>query len=321
MPNRRIDAMPKSKVVIIGTGFVGASLAFSLIQRSLVEEIVLIDVNREKAEGEAMDLNHSLPFVRPMAVRVGDYRDCDDAAAVVITAGAAQKPGETRLDLAGRNIAIYRQILPEVVAGGTEAVVVVATNPLDVMTYAAVKLSKLPSNRVIGSGTLLDSSRLRFLLSQHCRVDPGNVHAYILGEHGDSEVPIWSATHIAGVTLDAYCAACGRHCGQHEWDKIFAQVRDAAYEIIRRKGATYYAISLALVRILGSVLRDEHSMLTVSSVLHGEYGLHDVALSVPTIIGRVGVERVVAVPLLGAEEEALKRSAGVIRAVIEGTGL
>lgn len=313
--------MPKSKIVIIGAGFVGASLAYSLIQHALVEEIVLIDVNREKAEGEVMDLNHSLPFTRPMQVRVGDYRDCDDAAVVVVTAGVAQKPGETRLELAGRNIAIYRQILPEIVAGGTEAVLLVATNPLDVMTYAAAKLSKLPARRVIGSGTLLDSSRLRFLLSQHCRVDPGNVHAYILGEHGDSEVPIWSATHIAGVPLDKYCAACEHRCGQLEWDKIFAQVRDAAYEIIRRKGATYYAIGLALVRILGSILRDEHTLLTVSSVLQGEYGLRDVALSVPTIVGRQGVERVVAVPLTGEEEEGLRRSAGIIRAVIEGAGL
>lgn len=313
--------MKKSKIVIIGTGFVGSSLAYSLIQRALVEEIVLIDVNREKAEGEAMDLNHSLPFVRPMAVRVGDYRDCDDAAAVVITAGAAQKPGETRLDLAGRNIAIYRQIVPQVVAGGTEAVLLVATNPLDVMTFAAAKLSGLPTKRVIGSGTLLDSSRLRFLLSQHCRVDPGNVHAYILGEHGDSEVPIWSATHIAGVTLDNYCVACGQSCGRRVRDEIFTQVREAAYEIIRRKGATYYAIGLALARILSSIFRDEHSLLTVASVLQGEYGLNGVALSVPTIVGREGVERVVPIPLAAGEAEGLRRSAQIIRSVIEETGL
>ena len=313
--------MRKSKIVIIGMGFVGSSLAYSLIQRSLVEEVVLIDVNRKKAEGEAMDLNHSLPFVRPMVVRVGDYNDCGDAAAVVITAGAAQKPGETRLSLAGRNIAMYRQIIPAVVAGGTEAVLLIATNPLDVMTYAAARISGLPANRVLGSGTLLDSSRLRFLLSEHCRVDPGNVHAYILGEHGDSEVPIWSATHIAGVTLDEYCAACGRSCGQHARDEIFARVRDAAYEIIKRKGATYYAIGLALLRILSSILRDEHSLLTVSSVLRGEYGLTDVALSVPTIVGRQGVERVVAIPLAPAEIEGLHSSAGIIRGIIEEAGL
>lgn len=313
--------MKRNKVVIIGTGFVGSSLAYALIQRALVEELVLLDVNRDKAEGEAMDLNHSLPFVRPMTVRTGDYRDCDDAAVVVITAGVAQKPGETRLDLAGRNVAVYRQIVPQVVAGGTEAVLLVATNPLDVMTYAAAKLSGLPARRVIGSGTLLDSSRLRFLLSQHCQVDPGNVHAYVLGEHGDSEVPIWSATNIAGVTLDEYCLACGRNCNQKTRDEIFAQVRNAAYEIIKRKGATYYAIGLSLLRIMGSIIRDEHSLLTVASVLGGEYGLRDVALSVPTIIGRGGVERVVTIPLAPAEEEGLRRSAEVIRAVIEGTGL
>ncbi|MGQ9779630.1 MAG: L-lactate dehydrogenase [Bacillota bacterium] len=313
--------MKKGKIVIVGTGYVGSTLAYSLIQRALVEEIVLIDVNRAKAEGEAMDLNHSLPFVRPVTVRVGDYRDCDDAAVVVITAGVAQKPGETRLDLAARNFAVYRQIIPEIVAGGTEAVLLVATNPLDVMTYAAAKLSGLPHQRVIGSGTLLDSSRLRFLLSQHCEVDPTNVHAYILGEHGDSEVPIWSATHIAGIRLDDYCAICGHNCGRKMREEIFVQVRDAAYEIIARKGATYYAIGLALVRILSAILRDEHSLLTVSSVLHGEYGLTDVALSVPPIVGRRGVERIVPFPLTDEELEGLRRSAAVIRGVIEGIGL
>ncbi|NLG83311.1 MAG: L-lactate dehydrogenase, partial [Firmicutes bacterium] len=224
--------MKEGKVVIVGTGYVGATLAYNLIQRALVEEIVLIDINRAKAEGEAMDLNHSLPFVRPVVVRVGDYRDCDDAAAVVITAGVAQKPGETRLDLATRNFAVYRQIIPEIVAGGTGAVLLVATNPLDVMTYAAAKLSGLPDQRVIGSGTLLDSSRLRFLLSQHCEVDPTNVHAYILGEHGDSEVPIWSATHIAGIRLDDYCAVCGPQCDQKVREEIFVRVRDAAYALL-----------------------------------------------------------------------------------------
>ena len=313
--------MKKGKIVIVGTGYVGSTLAYSLIQRALVEEIVLIDVNRAKAEGEAMDLNHSLPFVRPVTVRVGDFRDCDDAAVVVITAGVAQKPGETRLDLAARNFAVYRQIIPEIVAGGTEAVLLVATNPLDVMTYAAAKLGGLPHQRVIGSGTLLDSSRLRFLLSRHCGVDPANIHAYILGEHGDSEVPVWSAAHIAGISLDEYCAVCGHNCGRTMRDEIFAQVREAAYEIIARKGATYYAIGLALVRILSAVLRDEHSLLTVSSVLHGEYGLQDVALSVPTIVGRRGVEKVVPIPLAPEEIEGLRRSAGVIRGVIEGIGL
>lgn len=307
--------------MIVGAGLVGSSLAYSLIQRALVEEIVLIDVNRAKAEGEAMDLNHSLPFVRPMSVRVGDYRDCDDAAAVVITAGVAQKPGESRLDLASRNVAIYRQIIPEITAGGTEAVLLVATNPLDVMTFAATKLSGLPDHRVIGSGTLLDSSRMRFLLSQHCRVDPANVHAYILGEHGDSEVPIWSATNIGGVAFESYCSACQHRCGGSVRDEIFTQVREAAYEIIKRKGATYYAIGLSLVRILSSILRDEHSLLTVSSMLHGEYGLDGLALSLPSIVGRTGIERVVPIPLDEREMAGLLRSAEIIRAVNDGLAL
>lgn len=313
--------MCRNKVVIIGAGYVGSTLAYNLIQRALVEEIVLIDVNRAKAEGEVMDLNHSLPFVRPVEIRVGDYRECDDAATVVITAGVAQKPGETRLDLAARNFAIYREIIPAVTAGGTGAVLLIATNPLDVMTYVAAKLSGLPPGRVIGSGTLLDSSRLRFLLSRHCGVDPANVHAYILGEHGDSEVPVWSATHIAGMHLDAYCAVCGRNCSPKFREELFARARDAAYEIIARKGATYYAIGLALVRILTAILRDEHSLLTVSVPLNGEYGLQDVALSVPAIIGRHGVERIVPFPLTREEEEKLRRSAAIIREAITSLGL
>lgn len=313
--------MLKSKVVIVGAGYVGSTLAYNLIQRALVEEIVLIDINRAKAEGEVMDLSHSLPFARPVEIRVGGYEECNDATVVVITAGVAQKPGETRLDLASRNLAIYQQIIPAIIAGGTKAILLIATNPLDVMTYAAIRLSGLPPERVIGSGTLLDSSRLRFLLSRHCGVDPANVHAYILGEHGDSEVPIWSATHIAGMHLDEYCAICGRGCGPRVWEELFAKVRDAAYEIIARKGATYYAIGLALVRILTAILRDEHSLLTVSVLLNGAYGLRDVALSVPAIVGRQGVERVIPFPLTQEEEEKLHRSAAIIREVIVTLGL
>lgn len=313
--------MLKSKVVIVGAGYVGSTLAYNLIQRALVEEIVLIDINQAKAEGEVMDLSHSLPFARPVEIRVGGYEECNDATVVVITAGVAQKPGETRLDLASRNLAIYQQIIPAIIAGGTKAILLIATNPLDVMTYAAIRLSGLPPERVIGSGTLLDSSRLRFLLSRHCGVDPANVHAYILGEHGDSEVPIWSATHIAGMHLDEYCAICGRGCGPRVWEELFAKVRDAAYEIIARKGATYYAIGLALVRILTAILRDEHSLLTVSVLLNGAYGLRDVALSVPAIMGRQGVERVIPFPLTQEEEEKLHRSAAIIREVIVTLGL
>ncbi|MEN3183887.1 MAG: L-lactate dehydrogenase [Atribacterota bacterium] len=313
--------MLKSKVVIVGAGYVGSTLAYNLIQRALVEEIVLIDINQAKAEGEVMDLSHSLPFARPVEIRVGGYEECNDATVVVITAGVAQKPGETRLDLASRNLAIYQQIIPAIIAGGTKAILLIATNPLDVMTYAAIRLSGLPPERVIGSGTLLDSSRLRFLLSRHCGVDPANVHAYILGEHGDSEVPIWSATHIAGMHLDEYCAICGRGCGPRVWEELFAKVRDAAYEIIARKGATYYAIGLALVRILTAILRDEHSLLTVSVLLNGAYGLRDVALSVPAIVGRQGVERVIPFPLTQEEEEKLHRSAAIIREVIVTLGL
>lgn len=309
------------RIAVIGAGAVGATFAYALMIRGQADEIVLIDVNRAKAEGEAMDLRHGLPFVRPVDVHVGDYSDCAGADIVVITAGAASKPGESRLDLASRNAEIFRQIVPEVVHYNTEGVLLVVTNPVDVLTCLATRLSGRPVNKVIGSGTVLDSARFRYLLAEHCGVDPRNVHAHIIGEHGDSEVPVWSLANIAGTRLTDYCVVCQRDCDGIPKEEIFAQVRDAAYEVIQRKGSTHHAIGLAVSSIVESILRDQHSVLPVSSLMQGEYGLENVCLSLPTVVGREGVVQVLELPLAEEELESLRRSAAVLQEVARSVGI
>jgi L-lactate dehydrogenase len=314
-------ASRSSRIAIIGAGAVGATFAYALMMRGQADEIVLIDVNRAKAEGEAMDLRHGLPFVRPVDVHVGDYPDCAGANIVVITAGAASEPGETRLDLAARNVKIFRQIIPEVVRYNSEGILLVVTNPVDVLTYLTVKLSGRPVNKVIGSGTVLDSARFRYLLAEHCGVDPRNVHAHIIGEHGDSEVPVWSLANIAGARLSDYCAVCQRDCEGVPKEEIFAQVRDAAYEVIRRKGSTHHAIGLAVSSIVESILRDQHSVLPISSLMQGQYNLETVCLSLPTVVGREGVAQVLELPLDENELKSLRRSAAILQEVARSVGL
>ena len=302
------------KVVIVGAGDVGASFAYALLQNGAAESIVLIDARQEQAEGQALDLSHGLPFVPTAVVRAGSAADYADAAVIVITAGAKQKPGESRLNLLKRNAHIVGQIMGEVTAHESRAVVVITSNPVDVLTYVALKQTGWPRNRIIGSGTVLDSARFRHLLSAHCGVDVRNVHAYILGEHGDSEVPIWSMTNLAGMSMDDFCPACHK-CGDWnlERDLIVTQVRDSAYHIIEAKGSTCYAIGLALVRIVGAILRNEHSVLTVSTLLEGEYGLQDVCLSVPCILSQSGVERIIEGKLTEGEKQALHLSTTVLK--------
>ncbi len=310
----------RSKVAIIGAGMVGSSFAYALMISGLVSEIVILDVNKDRLEGEVMDLNHGMPFVRPAVIRSGDYPDLKGADLVVITAGVAQKVGETRLELVHRNIAVFREIIPKVAEHAAGAVLLVATNPVDVMTYVTYKLSGFDKRRVIGSGTVLDTARFRYLLSRHCQVDPANVHAYILGEHGDSEVPIWSLANIAGIRFTDYCPVCGRDCGPIKKEEIFDEVKNAAYKVIKGKGATYYGIGLAMVNIAESILRDEHSVLTVSSFMEGEYGLEDLCLSLPSVVARQGVVKKIRLELTPEEEGLLRRSGEVIRGVLSEAG-
>jgi L-lactate dehydrogenase len=303
-----------SKVVIVGAGLVGSTFAYALMINGVASEIVMIDVNEERLVGEVMDLNHGMSFVRPVTVRVGTYDDCADAAVVVLTAGANQKPGETRIDLLARNTAIFKDIVGKVKATGTGAILLVATNPVDVMTHITLKLSGFSPERVIGSGTVLDSSRLRFLLGRHCRVDTSNVHAYVIGEHGDSEVPVWSLANIAGVRVaEYYAAAFSGSGGELRKKEIFNEVRDSAYRIIKGKGATYYAIGLALTQIVETLIRDERSVLTVSSLLRGEYGLSDVCLSLPSIVSRDGIVMRIELGLAPDEAAGLRNSAAVLK--------
>lgn len=302
-----------NRIVIIGVGMVGSTFAYALMINGLASEIIMIDANSERLEGEVLDLNHGSSFVRPALIRAGTYEDCRDADLIVIAAGASQLPGESRLDLLGRNTKIFDSIIGQIKAVGTKAILLVATNPVDIMTYVTCKLSGFEPGRVIGSGTVLDSARFRYLLSKHCQVDPTNVHAYIIGEHGDSEVPVWSLANIAGIRFQKYCPVCGRNCGPLPKETIFDEVKNSAYRIIKGKGSTYYAIGLALVQIAESILRDEYSVLTVSTMLDGEYGLEDVCLSLPSIVTRQGVIKKIAMDLSQTELDGLLNSARVLK--------
>lgn len=309
------------RVAIVGTGNVGATFAYALLLSGLAAEIVLIDVNRARAEGEAMDLNHALPFTHPTRVWAGDYSDCAGAVVTVLTAGAAQNPGETRLDLVKKNAAIWSQIVPQAVKPNPGGILLIATNPVDVLTYAAWKLSGLPSERVIGSGTILDTARFRYLLSQHFRVDARSVHAYIIGEHGDSEVPVWSSANIAGMRLAQFSQSQQMLHDPKAMEEIFLQTRDAAYRIIERKGATYYAVAAGLMRITQAILRNQRTVLSVSSLVRDYHGLNDVCFSLPTVIDRGGVEQVIRLELDSGEIEKLRHSAQILRKTIVSLNL
>ncbi|HEX5688700.1 MAG TPA: L-lactate dehydrogenase, partial [Roseiflexaceae bacterium] len=260
------------KVGLVGTGMVGSSFAYAMLQRRLANEMVLVDKDAARAEGEAMDLNHGLPFVRPLRISAGGYERLAGCEIVVITAGANQRPGETRLDLLQRNAGVFRDIVPQVVAASPDAVIVIATNPVDILTSISAEIAGLPEGRVIGSGTILDTARFRYLLGEHYQVDSRSVHAYIVGEHGDTELALWSLANIAGVRLRDFVDPHGTGYDQAAMDSIFEQTRTAAYEIIKRKHATYYAIGLGLLTIVEAVLRDQRSVLTVSTPMRGAYG-------------------------------------------------
>jgi L-lactate dehydrogenase len=310
-----------TRVAVVGTGNVGATFAYALLLSGLAAEIVLIDSNRAKAEGEAMDLNHAVPFAHPTRVWAGDYSDCAGASVIVLAAGAGQKPGETRLDLVHKNAAIWREIIPQIVKNNNSAILLIATNPVDVLTYVTRKLSDLPSRQVIGSGTVLDTARFRYLLSQHFGVDARSVHAFIIGEHGDSEVPVWSLANIAGMRLPKFAAAHGVNCDPKVMEEIFRQTRDAAYRIIEGKGATYYAVAAGLIRITEAILRNQNTVLSVSSLIENYYGISNLCLSLPTVVNRSGIDKVLRVELNDEEVERLRHSAHILQQTISKLGI
>ncbi|MFP4015553.1 MAG: L-lactate dehydrogenase [Halanaerobiales bacterium] len=312
----------KDKVVIVGAGLVGATSAYAIMNWGLASEIVLVDIDEDRAEGEAMDLNHGAAFVKPVRIRHGGYEECKDARIVIIAAGANQNPGETRLDLVKKNTEIFKSIVPKIMKYTNDAILLVVTNPVDVLTYVTMKISGLSWKRVLGSGTVLDTSRFRYLLSDHCNVNPRNVHAYILGEHGDHEVAAWSLTTVAGVPFEEYCIFCGKECASSGFKNDMSEkVKNAAYEIIERKGATYYAVGLAVARIVESIFRDENSILTVSTTLEGQYDLDGVALSLPAIVGARGIERVLDLNLSEEEEKKLKEAGNILKDIINDLDL
>lgn len=309
------------KAAIIGCGFVGSASAFSLMQSGLFSELVLIDANREKAEGEALDIAHGIPFARQMKIYAGDYDDIMDSAVIIVTAGANQKPEETRLDLVHKNVNIFKSIIPEVAKRDYQGILLIVANPVDILTYTALKLSGMSENRVIGSGTVLDTARLKYRLGEHLSVDSRSVHAFIVGEHGDSEIAVFSSANVSGIPLNRFCEMRGHFEHEAATRRIAEEVKNSAYEIIAKKHATYYGIAMSVKRICEAIVRDEKSILPVSSMMHGEYGISDVALSMPAIVGKDGVETRVPISISEEEEAKLKESADTLKKVIEGLEL
>jgi L-lactate dehydrogenase len=300
------------KVAVVGCGFVGSASAFSLMQSGLFSEMVLLDANHAKAEGEAMDISHGASYKRPMKIYAGTYDDITDASIIVITAGAGQKPGESRLDLVHKNVGILKTIIPEIVKRDCEGILLIVSNPVDILTYAALKMSGFPENRVIGSGTVLDTGRLKYELGKHLGVDSRSVHSFIIGEHGDSEIAAWSNTNVSGISLNEFCEMRGYYDHKMSTRAIAEKVKNSAYEIIEKKGATYYGIAMAVERICEVILRDEKTILPVSSMMHGEYGIENVVLSLPAVIGKHGLETKVPISLNEEEIRKLKESAELL---------
>lgn len=309
--------LKKGKVTVVGAGLVGSTTAFSLMQSSVVNEIVVIDINKDKAEGDVLDMSHGVPFIKPLSITAGDYADAEGSEIVIITAGANQKPDETRLQLLQKNKSIFNDIVTQLTKYITQdTIILVVANPVDILTYLTYKLSGFPKNKVLGSGTVLDTARLRYSISEVTKVDARNVHAYILGEHGDSEVAIWSGATIGTIPLDNFCQS-GAMCCEIDKEAIFNGVKNAAYEIIDKKGATFYAVAMAVKRITECILRNENSILTVSSLVEGMYGINDVCLSVPTIVGRCGASMPLELNLSDEELRKIQQSATTLKQHID----
>jgi len=303
----------QDKVVIVGAGLVGSTCAYALLLRGIATQIVLIDIDQERLQGEVMDLNHGISFVPPCQVRAGSYADCADASIAIICAGANQTPGQSRMALVDQNAHITAQIVREIVRYNDRIILLMVTNPVDILTYAAWKVSGFDRRRVLGSGTVLDTARLRYTIARQCGVDAGDVNAYIVGEHGDSEVALWSSATIAGLPIRTFCRECGKADSEADHAHISREIQQSAYRIIAGKGATYYAVGLAVSEIVRTILRDQHSVLPVCSVLEQVCGYADVSLSVPCLIDRAGIQQVLPVPMDQAERDALAASAGIIQ--------
>lgn len=304
------------KIGIIGCGFVGSASAFAIMESGLFSEMVLIDADRARAEGEALDISHGLPFAKPMKIYAGGYEDLADASLIIITAGAGQKPGETRLDLVKKNVSIFQSIIPDVTKYNKEAILLIVANPVDILTYTAAKLSGFPEGRVFGTGTVLDTARLKYLLGEHLQVDSRAVHAFILGEHGDSEFVAWSSANVSGVPLHDFCEMRGHFNHEEAMERLADGVKNSAYEIIEKKKATYYGIAMSVKRVCEAIVRDEKSILPVSSMQHGSYGIDGVALSLPAVVGKNGVETIVPIKLDEQETAQLRKSAETLKNVI-----
>ena len=308
----------KPKIVIIGAGNVGSTFAFSLMISGLAREIVLIDKNELLAKGECMDLNHDLSLTHPTKIYAGGFESCEDADIVVITAGSNQKPGQSRIDLVQENVALFNEIIPAITKYTKDTILLVVTNPVDILTWVTLKISGLNPHRVIGSGTVLDTARLRYMISEYCKVDPGNIHAYIIGEHGDTELPVWSNATIGGMEIETYCSVyAGLGNAKNNLSEIFEKVKNAAYHIIRAKGATNYSIALALVKISRSILRNENSILPVSTLINDYYGISDVCISIPSIVNIKGVTQYVKLGLSDYEQKLFKHSANALKKIIK----
>ena len=309
------------KCAIIGCGNVGATTAFALMQSELFSEILLVDIDKKKAQGEASDLEHSLPFLSPISIRSAEYSELFDCALIIITAGANQKPGQTRTDLVIQNTRIFESIVGEIVKYNKEAILLVVTNPVDILTYVSLKISGYPPNRVIGSGTVLDTARLKQLVGNHLGVDSRNVHTFIIGEHGDSELAVFSSANISGIDLDSYCSSSSQNdcdeCSSEALHQIYKNVKNSAYEIIEAKGATYYAIAMAVKRIATAIVRDENTILPVSTLLSGQYGLNDICLGLPCVVGKDGIKHILEIPLDENELERLTQSAEKLSSIID----
>ncbi len=308
----------ENKISVIGAGAVGTTFAFRLTISGLVKEIALVDKDMKKAEGHAMDLNHGLMFASPTDIHATDFKGVKGSKLVVVTAGAKQQPGQSRLDLVQKNTDIFKNIMPQIAKYAPEAIVLIVTNPVDILTYLTLKILKYPKEKVFGSGTVLDTSRFRYLISHKCGVDPRNVHAYIIGEHGDTELPVWSNANIGGLLLKDYCPICGKGCDYRDKvGKIFQKVKNAAYEIIDKKGATYYAIALALQKIAEAVIRDDNSILPVSTLIENYYQINDVCLGIPSLVNNKGVDKILTIKLSQEEQKNLRHSAETLKEIIK----